>query len=146
MQILPILCTLRTLPWQPFFGFIYIWVHIGATWRIRLNRLCAAAMWPYVKLLWPFVETYVCTVRLRYFYAYVTLPYVTFVKRMPFCPSVISRCPIKTAKHIVTQTSPHGNLGTPVFGVKDPGEIPVGSPQVGAKYTSYRKKIATCNK
>jgi len=26
-------------------------VHIGATWRIRLNRPCAAAMRPYVKLL-----------------------------------------------------------------------------------------------
>ena len=30
-------------------------VHIGATWRIRLNRSCAAAMRPYVKLLWPLV-------------------------------------------------------------------------------------------
>jgi len=30
-------------------------VHIGATWRIRLNRPCAAAMRPYVKLLWPLV-------------------------------------------------------------------------------------------
>jgi len=29
--------------------------HIGATWRIRLNRLYAAAMRPYVKLLWPLV-------------------------------------------------------------------------------------------
>jgi len=29
----------------------YIWVHIGATWRIRLSRPCAAAMRPYVKLL-----------------------------------------------------------------------------------------------
>jgi len=26
-------------------------LHIGATWRIRLNPLCAAAMRPYVKLL-----------------------------------------------------------------------------------------------
>jgi len=26
-------------------------VHIGAVWRIRLNRPCAAAMRPYVKLL-----------------------------------------------------------------------------------------------
>jgi len=32
-----------------------MWVHIGATWRIRLNRPCAAAMRPYVKLLWPLV-------------------------------------------------------------------------------------------
>jgi len=27
----------------------------GGTWRIRLNCPCAAAMWPYVKLLWPVV-------------------------------------------------------------------------------------------
>jgi len=45
---------LRMLPWQPFLAF-YIWVHIGATWQIRLNRPCAAAMRPYVKLLWPLV-------------------------------------------------------------------------------------------
>jgi len=31
-------------------------VHIGATWRIRLNRPCAAAMRPYAKLLWPLVK------------------------------------------------------------------------------------------
>jgi len=44
-----------TLSWQPFLASIY-GVHIGATWRIRLNRLCAAAMRPYVKkLLWPLV-------------------------------------------------------------------------------------------
>jgi len=30
-------------------------VHIGATWRIRLNRPCAAAMRPVVRLLWPVV-------------------------------------------------------------------------------------------
>jgi len=33
-------------------------MHIGATWRIRLNRPCAAAMRPYVKLLWPLVICY----------------------------------------------------------------------------------------
>jgi len=30
-------------------------VHTGATWRIRLNRPCAAAIRPYVRLLWPLV-------------------------------------------------------------------------------------------
>jgi len=30
-------------------------MHIGATRRIRRNRPCAAAMRPYVKLLWPLV-------------------------------------------------------------------------------------------
>jgi len=29
--------------------------HIGATWGMRLNRLSAAAMRPYVRLLWPLV-------------------------------------------------------------------------------------------
>jgi len=31
------------------------WGHIGTTWWIRLNQLCAVAMRPYVKLLWPLV-------------------------------------------------------------------------------------------
>jgi len=31
--------------WMP------IEMHIGVTWRIQLNRPCAAAMRPYVKLL-----------------------------------------------------------------------------------------------
>jgi len=31
-------------------------VHIGATWRLRLNRRCVAAMRPYVKLLSPLVS------------------------------------------------------------------------------------------
>jgi len=37
---------LATIFWLSIYG-----VHIGATWRIRLNRSCAAAMRPYVKLL-----------------------------------------------------------------------------------------------
>jgi len=36
--------------WLSIYG-----VHIGATWRIRLSRPCAAAMRPYVKLRWPLV-------------------------------------------------------------------------------------------
>jgi len=36
--------------WLSIYG-----VHIGATWRIRLNHPCVAAMRPYVKLLWPLV-------------------------------------------------------------------------------------------
>jgi len=42
--------TMATIFWLS----IYV-VHIGATWRIQLNRPCAAAMWPYVKLLSPVV-------------------------------------------------------------------------------------------
>jgi len=36
-------------------GMYYIGVHIEAMWRIQLNRPCAAAMQPCVKLLWPLV-------------------------------------------------------------------------------------------
>jgi len=36
-------------------GVYYMWVHIGTTRRIRLNRPCAAAMRPYVKLFLPLV-------------------------------------------------------------------------------------------
>jgi len=32
--------------------------HIGATWRIRLNRPSVAAVRPYVKLLWPLVSIF----------------------------------------------------------------------------------------
>jgi len=37
---------MATIFWLSIYG-----VHIGATWRIRLNRPCAATMRPYVKLL-----------------------------------------------------------------------------------------------
>jgi len=37
---------MATIFWLSIYG-----VHIFATWRIRLNRLCAAAMRPYIKLL-----------------------------------------------------------------------------------------------
>jgi len=36
--------------------------HIGAIWRIRLNRPCAAAMRSYVKLLWPLVIIAIVTI------------------------------------------------------------------------------------
>jgi len=38
--------SMATIFWLCVYG-----VHIGATWRIRLNRLCAAAMRPYVRLV-----------------------------------------------------------------------------------------------
>jgi len=37
---------MATIFWLSIYG-----VHIGATWRIRLNRPCVAAIRPYVKLL-----------------------------------------------------------------------------------------------
>ena len=43
-------CNVSTVFWLSIYG-----VHIGATWRIRLNHACAAAMRPYVKLLCPLV-------------------------------------------------------------------------------------------
>ena len=33
----------------------YIGWSAHCTWRMRLNDLCALAMWPYVRLLWPLV-------------------------------------------------------------------------------------------
>jgi len=34
-----------------------IGVHIGTTWQVQLNRPYAAAMKPYIKLLWSIVIT-----------------------------------------------------------------------------------------
>jgi len=47
-------------------------VHIGATWRIRLNHPCAAAMWPYVKLLRPVVTISQQLLISRYFHVFQT--------------------------------------------------------------------------
>jgi len=42
---------LRDVAMATIFCLAIYGVHIGATWQIRLNRPCAAAMRPYVKLL-----------------------------------------------------------------------------------------------
>jgi len=42
---------LRDVAMATIFWFSTYGMHIGATWRIRLNRPCAVAMQPYVKLL-----------------------------------------------------------------------------------------------
>ena len=42
---------LRLVAMANIFWLSVIAVHIDATWRIRLNHPCAAAIWPYVKLL-----------------------------------------------------------------------------------------------
>jgi len=42
---------LRDVAMANIFGFLLDAVHIGATRRIRLNRPCATAMRPYIKLL-----------------------------------------------------------------------------------------------
>jgi len=52
-------CAKTTDPIEMLFGCGLRWkhvldgMHIGAAWRIWLNCLCSAVMWPYVKLLWP---------------------------------------------------------------------------------------------
>jgi len=43
---------MATIFWLSVYG-----LHIGATWRIRLNCPCVAMMRPHVKLLWPLVIT-----------------------------------------------------------------------------------------
>jgi len=52
------------------------------------------------------------------------------------CPSVTSRSSTKTAKHRITQTTPHDSPGTLVSEAKDlreirPGSPPTGSPNAG---------------
>jgi len=41
---------LRDVAMATIFVFLYMGMDIFATWRIRLNHSCAAAMWLYVKL------------------------------------------------------------------------------------------------
>jgi len=52
-----------------FWLFIY-GLHIGATWRMRLNRACAAAMRPYAKLLWqlviPWGQYIICYISMKF--------------------------------------------------------------------------------
>jgi len=52
-----LVCGLLFVRWCQY---ALIGAHKGATWRIRLNRPSAAAMRPYVKLLWPLV-TFSCS-------------------------------------------------------------------------------------
>ena len=75
-----------------------MWGHIDATWRIRLNRPSAAAMRPYVKLLWPLViirphrsTTYVDA-------AYYYRPSVVVCRSV--CRSVTVVSPAKTVEPI----------------------------------------------
>jgi len=42
---------MATIFWLSIYG-----MHIGATWRIRLNRPCAAAMRPCRQLFWIFIQ------------------------------------------------------------------------------------------
>ena len=64
--------------WLSIYG-----VHIDATWRIRLNRPWAAAMRPYVKLLWPLVI--------------FVLPFknLTIEMRLPALPLNLSPCVVR---------------------------------------------------
>jgi len=50
----PFAIWIRVVGWAEDVGLLG-GVHTGATWRIPLNRQCAAAMWPVVKLLRPLV-------------------------------------------------------------------------------------------
>jgi len=48
------------------------------------------------------------------------------------CLPVTSRCSIKTAKHRITQTTPHHSPLSLVFGAKDISEIPLELPAAEA--------------
>ena len=58
--------------------------HVDAIWRIRLNRPSAAAMWPYVKLLWPLVFLSASSIRDKLEHQHYSSPhgftYVGFFK------------------------------------------------------------------
>ena len=55
------------------------------------------------------------------------------------CLSVTSQCSIKTAKHIVTDPTPHDSQRVYFSVVKRDGDIPVGPPQSGAPNTKSKK-------
>jgi len=50
----------RTWTWMGHMKHVLngVWAQIGTTWRMQLNRPCAAAMRPYVRLLWALVSHY----------------------------------------------------------------------------------------
>jgi len=73
-------------------------VYIGATWWIRLNRPCAAAMRPYVKLLWPLFIIIIIRPHCSTTYVYAACGYRP---GSVVCRSVShSREPCKTAEPI----------------------------------------------
>jgi len=67
LNVEPIICEKKRLNVEPIATQFRMWiqvcprnyvldgVHFGAIWRMWPNRLCAAAMRPYVNLLWLFV-------------------------------------------------------------------------------------------
>jgi len=57
--------------------------HIGVTWRIWLNRLSAAAMRPYVKLLWSFVIITGYVVVVGLLFTGEGLRFIAFVVKYP---------------------------------------------------------------
>jgi len=67
-------------------------VHIGNTWRIRLNRPCVAAMRPYVKLLWTLVKT---SLRYRTFQISIILCCLGYSPSPGCVPSVKQQCVIR---------------------------------------------------
>jgi len=63
----------KRLPWRCGLGWAqgrmcYLGVHIGATWRIQLNRPCATVMQPFCHMtFWPFVLVLTYSAALQYY-------------------------------------------------------------------------------
>jgi len=65
------------------------------------------------------------------------------------CPSITSRCSIKTAKLSITQTTPHDSTGNLVFWTKDLCEIRPGSPPYGGakcRWGGSKSRLLTNNR
>jgi len=65
------------------------------------------------------------------------------------CLSVTSRSSTKTAKHRITQTTPHDSPGILVFDAKDLREIRPGSPSTGAPNAGgvgQNRRLSTYNR
>jgi len=73
--------------------YVFDEVHTSATWRIPLNRPCAAAMRPVVKLLWPLI------IRPHRSSTYVDAAYCYRLSSV-VCRSVTLVSPAKTAEPI----------------------------------------------
>jgi len=127
---------LRDLATATIFWLSVYGVHVGATWRIRLNRPCAAAMRTYVKLLWPLViirphrsTTYI-DAACCYRPSSVVCPSVGH--RLSVCRYVTLVSPAKTAEPIEMPFGLWARLG-PMNYVLEGVQIPMGRGNFGEK-------------
>jgi len=86
------------------FWFSIYGVHIGATWRIRLNCPCAAAMRPYVELLGPLVVIIITQTLLSIHYFSRHFDSCIFLSRTFIVPTHIWAVFLYLFKHFVAHS------------------------------------------